>query len=170
MCAGCSCASSVLTCTAHFFSGRGRCAVTGSRVHARATPTPKGVTALPRPLQLPWTSHTRDPEPTALPRCAQSVTRLHNECCVRHPRADRMRAQTAVDGALSCCAGFGESQGSSRQRRSPSQASASASLKDHRGYAALRAKPMPPRVSRVIAATPLSEPSWSSRATQGSST
>ena len=51
-----------------YFSGWGSYAVTGGCVHAQATPTPKGVTAVPHPLQPLWTSHTRDPEPLLSPR------------------------------------------------------------------------------------------------------
>ena len=57
VCAGCSCGSGVLTCLAHFFLRKGRCAVTGGRVHARATP--KGVTVVSRSLQPLGTSRTR---------------------------------------------------------------------------------------------------------------
>ena len=70
MCVGCSGASGVLTCAAHLFSGRGRCAVTGGRVHARATPTPKGVTALPHPLQpLLDVAHTGSQADCSPPVC-----------------------------------------------------------------------------------------------------
>ena len=97
MCVGCSGASGVLTCAAHLFSGRGRCAVTGGRLHARATPIPQGVTAFAPSAPTPLGRRTHGiPSRLLSPRCAHFVSRPHCRVCVKHSRAGCMRAQNAV--------------------------------------------------------------------------
>ena len=69
----------VLSCAAHLlFCGRGRCAVTGGRVHTQATPHPKGSDSLCSVRSNLSGRGTRDPG-------------LHCRACVKHPRAGCMR-------------------------------------------------------------------------------
>ena len=77
-----------------YFSGWGSCAVTGGCVHAQATSSPKGVTAVPHPLQpsglrtrgIP--SHCSPPGvplgcPAALQRVCQALACRPNESSKR---------------------------------------------------------------------------------------
>ena len=78
-----------------YFSGWGSCAVTGACVHAKATPSPKGVTAVPHPLQ-PSGLRTRGIPSHCSPPVCHLVARPHCRVSVRQSRAGRMRALNAV--------------------------------------------------------------------------
>ena len=78
MCGGCSGASSVLCALllcALLVKGRGRCAVTGGRVHAQATPTPEGVTvsAAPTSLDVAHTGSRADCSPMVRTLCLSAA-------------------------------------------------------------------------------------------------
>ena len=77
------------------FSGWSSCAVTGGCVHAQATPNPKGVTAVPHPLQ-PSGLRTRGIPSHCSPPVCHLVARPHCRVCVRHSRAGRMTSLNAV--------------------------------------------------------------------------
>ena len=78
-----------------YFSGWGSYAVTGGCVHAQATPSPKGVTAVPHPLQ-PSGLRTRGIPSRCSPPVCHLVARPHCRVCVRHSRAGRLTALNAV--------------------------------------------------------------------------
>ena len=106
MCVGCSGASGVLTCAAHLFSGRGRCAVTGGRVHARATPIPKGVTALPHPLQpLLDVAHTGSRADCSPPVCTLCFSAALQSVCQALACRPHESSKCGA-AALSCCEGL----------------------------------------------------------------
>ena len=77
------------------FSGWGSYAVTGGCVHAQATPSPEGVTAVPHPVQPSGLRTHGIPSHCSPPVC-QLVARPHCRVCVRHSRVGRLRALNAV--------------------------------------------------------------------------
>ena len=96
VCAVCSCASSVLACDAHFFLADGAVALSlAAASTTQATPSPKGVTAVPHPLQ-PSGLRTRGIASHCSHPVCHLVSRPHCRKCVKHSRAGRMRAQNAV--------------------------------------------------------------------------
>ena len=78
-----------------YLSGWSSYAVSGGCVHAQATPSPKGVTAVPHPLQ-PSGLRTRGIPSHCSPLVCHLVARPHCRVCVRHSRAGRLRALNAV--------------------------------------------------------------------------
>ena len=78
-----------------YFSEWGSYAVTGGCVHAQATPSPKGVTAVSHPLQ-PSGLCTRGIPSHCSRLVCHLVARPHCRVCVRHSRAGRWRALSAV--------------------------------------------------------------------------
>ena len=77
------------------FSGWGSYAVTGGCLHAQATSSPEGVTAVPHPLQ-PSGHRTRGIPSHCSPPVCHLVARPHYRVCVRHARAGRLRGLNAV--------------------------------------------------------------------------
>ena len=84
--------------------GWGRCAVTGSRVHARPPPLPKGVTALPHPLQpLLDVAHTGSRADCSPPVCTLCFSAALQSVC--QALACRPHESSKCGAALSCCEG-----------------------------------------------------------------
>ena len=81
------------------------CAVTGGRVHARATPIPKGVTALPQPLQpLLDVAHTGSRADCSPPVCTLCFSAALQSVC--QALACRLHESSKCGAAaLSCCEG-----------------------------------------------------------------